>query len=401
MTTISEESSNKVSLWYDPKVRSIISQLILVALIAWGFYSLVTNTIHNLERLNIASGFKFLNTTAGFTLIQSWIVYDETATYGRAFVVGLINTFYVAIIGIVLATILGFMVGVARLSKSWIISSVAMVYVEVLRNIPLLLQIIIWYKVLLLLAPGKRDFSSILGLGYMNITGFWTSKFVASEGFWITGVAIAIALVLAWMMARWARTRQASTGQQFPIFWAGLGLVIGLPFVVFLLTGSPGVIESPEFVSEGPMLRRGFKTGVGFVFIPEFLALLFALVLYTATFIAEIVRAGILAVDHGQSEAAGALGLRRGKVLKLVVIPQAMRVIIPPLTSQYLNLTKNSSLAMAIGYPDLMGAGGIVLNQSGQAVELIMMIMIVYLLFSLITSVLMNWYNAKMSLVER
>jgi len=174
-----------------------------------------------------------------------------------------------------------------------------------------------------------------------------------------------------------------------------------LPLLVFFATGSPGVIESPEFVTEGPMLGRGFKTGVGFVFIPEFMALLFALVLYTAAFIAEIVRAGILAVDHGQTEAAGALGLRRGKILRLVVIPQALRVIIPPLTSQYLNLTKNSSLAMAIGYPDVMGAGGIVLNQSGQAVEMIIMIMIVYLTFSLVTSVFMNWYNAKMSLVER
>jgi len=401
MTTISDEPSGKVSLWYDPKVRSIISQAILIGLIAWGFYALVTNTIHNLERLNIASGFGFLKTTAGFTLIQSWIEYDATATYGRAFVAGLINTFYVAVIGIVLTTILGFIVGVARLSKSWVISRVATVFVEVLRNIPLLLQIIIWYKILLLLSADKRDFTSILGLGQMNITGLWTSKFIAQDGFWITGIAIVAAFVLAWMMFRWANARQATTGQQFPTFWAGLGIVIGLPLLVFFFSGSPGVIEHPEFVTEGPVLGRGFKAGVGFVFIPEFLALLFALVLYTAAFIAEIVRAGILAVDHGQTEAAGALGLRRGKILRLVVIPQAMRVIIPPLTSQYLNLTKNSSLAMAIGYPDLMGAGGIVLNQSGQAVELMIMIMTVYLTFSLITSVFMNWYNAKMSLVER
>ena len=387
MTTISDEPSGKVSLWYDPRVRSIVSQAILIGLIVWGVYALVTNTIHNLERLKIASGFDFLGTNAGFTLIQSLIDFDQTATYGRAFLAGLINTFYVAIIGIVLATILGFLVGVARLSKSWIISRVATVYVEVLRNIPLLLQIIIWYKILLLLAPGKRDFASILGIGQFNIAGFWTPKFIAHDGFWITGIAIVIALVLAWMVARWASKRQQSTGQQFPSLWAGIAIVIGLPLVVFFATGSPGVIENPEFVSEGSMLQRGFKTGVGFVFIPEFLALLFALVLYTATFIAEIVRAGILAVDHGQTEAAGALGLRRGKILRLVVIPQAMRVIIPPLTSQYLNLTKNSSLAMAIGYPDVMGAGGIVLNQSGQAVEIIIMIMIVYLTFSLVTSV--------------
>ena len=401
MTTISDEPSSKVSLWYDPRVRSIISQAVLVLLLAWAFYALVTNTIHNLERLKIASGFEFLNTNAGFTLIQSWIHYDQTATYGRAFVAGLINTFYVAFIGIILATMLGFLVGVARLSKNWIISNVATVYVEVMRNIPLLLQIIIWYKILLLISPDKRDFLSVFGLGQMNVTGLWTPKFIASEGFWVTGVAIGIALVLAWMVARWAKKRQLATGQQFPSFWAGLIIVILLPVVVFLLSGSPGVVEHPEFVSDGPMLRRGFKTGAGFVFIPEFLALLFALVLYTASFIAEIVRAGILAVSHGQTEAAGALGLRRGKILRLVVIPQAMRVIIPPLTSQYLNLTKNSSLAMAIGYPDVMGAGGIVLNQSGQAVEVIIMIMIVYLSFSLLTSLFMNWYNARMSLVER
>ena len=401
MTTITEEPSSKVSLWYDPKVRSIVSQVLLIAFIAWVLYALVTNTIANLEQRKIASGFEFLGTNAGFTLIQSWIPYDETATYGRAFMAGLVNTIYVASIGIVLATILGFIVGVARLSKNWVISNVAMVYVEVLRNIPLLLQIIIWYKILLLLAPGKRDFQSILGFGKMNVTGLWTPKFIAAEGFWLTGVAFVAAIILAWLVARWAKKRQADTGQQFPSFLAGLGLIIGLPLIVFLATGSPGVIEYPEFIKEGPMLRRGFKAGVGFVFIPEFMALLFALVLYTGTFIAEIVRAGILAVSHGQTEAAGALGLRRGKILRLVVIPQALRVIIPPLTSQYLNLTKNSSLAMAIGYPDLMGAGGIVLNQSGQAVEVIIMIMIVYLTFSLLTSLFMNWYNARMSLVER
>jgi len=401
MTTISDEPSSKVSLWYDPRVRSIVSQVVLVALITWAMYALITNTIHNLERLKIASGFEFLNTTAGFTLIQSWIHYDETASYGRAFVAGLINTFYVASIGVILATILGFLVGVARLSKNWVISKVATVYVEVLRNIPLLLQIIVWYKILLLITPDKRDSVSVFGLGKMNVTGLWTSKIVTSDGFWLTGIAIAIALGLAWQLSRWAKKRQMATGQQFPSFLAGLGIVILLPLLVFLMTGSPAVIEHPEFVSEGPMLRRGFKSGVGFVFIPEFLAVLFALVLYTGTFISEIVRAGILAVDHGQTEAAGALGLRRGKILRLVVIPQAMRVIIPPLTSQYLNLTKNSSLAMAIGYPDVMGAGGIVLNQSGQAVEVIVMIMIVYLSISLLTSLFMNWYNAKMSLVER
>lgn len=401
MTTISDESSKKVSLWYDPRVRSIVSQVILVALIAWGMYALVTNTIHNLETRKISSGFDFLNTNAGFTLIQSLIDYDQSATYGRAFMAGLVNTVYVASIGVVLATILGFIVGVARLSKNWVISRVATVYVEVLRNIPLLLQIVVWYKVLLLLAPDKFSRVWVLGIGEFNIKGFWTPKLITQEGFWMTGVAIIVGILAAFFISRWAKKRQEATGEQFPSFLVGLGIIIILPLLVFFITGKPGVIQYPEFITEGPRLRQGFVAGTGFVFIPEFLALLFALVLYTATFIAEIVRAGILAVNHGQTEAAGALGLRRGKILRLVVIPQAMRVIIPPLTSQYLNLTKNSSLAMAIGYPDLMGAGGIVLNQSGQAVEVIIMIMAVYLTFSLLTSLFMNWYNSKMSLVER
>lgn len=400
MTTISDEPSGKVALWYDPRVRSIVSQAILIALLAWGFYEIVHNTITNLEQRKIASGFEFLNTTAGFNIIQSLIEYNENSSYGRAFLVGLVNTLYVAGIGIVLATILGFIVGVARLSKNWVISRVATVFVEVLRNIPLLLQIIIWYTILLKIAPNKREFINF-GFGQFNVRGLWTSKFVAMEGFWITGIAIVAAIVIAWLVARWAKQRQMRTGQQFPSFLAGLGIIIILPLIVFFMTGAPGFIESPQFVGEGPILRRGFKPGVGFIFIPEFLALLFALVLYTASFIAEIVRAGILAVNYGQTEAAGALGLRRGKILRLVVIPQAMRVIVPPLTSQYLNLTKNSSLAMAIGYPDLMGTGGIVLNQSGQAVEIIVMIMAVYLAISIVTSMFMNWYNARMSLVER
>lgn len=400
MTTISEESSGKVALWYDPKVRAIVSQAVLIVLLAWGFYEIVHNTITNLEQRKIASGFAFLKTNAGFNIVQSLIEYNESSSYGRAFLAGLVNTLYVSGIGIVLATILGFIVGIARLSHNWVISRVATVFVEVLRNIPLLLQIIVWYTILLKIAPNKRTSLDFL-IGKFNVTGLWTPKFVALDGFWVTGITIIAAFVLAWLVARWAKKRQMQTGQQFPSFWAGLAIIILLPLIVFFMTGAPGFIEHPEFVSDGPILRRGFKPGTGFVFIPEFLSLLFALVLYTSTFIAEIVRAGILAVNYGQTEAAGALGLRRGKILRLVVIPQAMRVIVPPLTSQYLNLTKNSSLAMAIGYPDLMGTGGIVLNQSGQAVEVIVMIMAVYLTISIVTSIFMNWYNSTMSLVER
>ncbi len=402
MTAISNEPSGKVSFWYDPRVRSIASQVLLVIFLAWGSYEIVNNTIANMQRLNIASGFDFLSTEAGFAMAQTLIHFDEKSSYFRAFEAGLVNTIYVSVIGIFLATILGFIMGVARLSKNWLIAKVATVYVEVLRNIPLLLQIIVWYKILLHILPGKRDHASALfGLLDVNVTGIWVPRFIASDGFWMTEVAFLVAIGLAWWIARWAKQRQYETGQPFPAFWTGLGLVIGLPLLVFLVTGSPGIIDHPVFITEGPIFKRGFQQGAGFNFSPEFLALLFALTLYTGTFIAEIVRAGILSVSHGQTEAAGALGLRRGKILRFVVIPQAMRVIIPPLTSQYLNLTKNSSLAMAIGYMDIVGTGGIVLNQSGQAVEVIVMIMAVYLTLSLLTSAFMNWYNAKMSLVER
>ncbi|HHI81781.1 MAG TPA: ABC transporter permease subunit, partial [Rhizobiales bacterium] len=314
---------------------------------------------------------------------------------------GLLNTIYVSFIGIVLATILGFIVGVMRLSKNWVISRVAAVYVEVLRNIPLLLQIIVWYTILLTFVPGKRSETSLFGILAINKTGLWTPAFVPKEGFGVTVIAFFVAIAASWLIARWARKRQEATGQPFPVFWTSVGLIIGLPLVTFLATGSPGEIDYPVFVNDGPMLRRGFQAGTGHVFIPEFLALLFALVLYTGTFIAEIVRAGILAVNYGQTEAAAALGLRQGKILRLVVIPQALRVIIPPLTSQYLNLTKNSSLAVAIAYPDVVSTGGIILNQSGQAVEVILMTMGVYLFLSIVMSIFMNWYNAHMALTER
>ena len=403
MTVISDEPSGKVSLWYDPRVRSIVSQVILIALLGWAFWAIVDNTIHNMQRLKIASGFGFLSTEAGFAMAQSLIEFNEKSSYLRAFESGLVNTLYVSILGIILATILGFLTGVARLSKNWLISKVATVYVEIMRNIPLLLQIIVWYKVLLaIMPPSKRVYEEILfGLVKVNITGVYVPRLITQPGFWMTGAAIVVGIVCAWLVARWGRKRMEATGQPFPSFWAGLGLIVLIPAIVFIATGKPGYFEMPNFIADGPILRRGFEAGTGFVFGPEFLALLFALTLYTGAFISEIVRAGILSVSHGQTEAAGALGLRHGKILRLVVIPQAMRVIIPPLTSQYLNLTKNSSLAMAIGYMDVMGTGGIVLNQSGQAVEVIVMIMAVYLTLSLLTSLFMNWYNAKMSLVER
>ncbi|MEP3300804.1 MAG: amino acid ABC transporter permease, partial [Roseibium sp.] len=339
---------------------------------------------------------------AGFGIIQALVDYTETSSYGQAILVGFVNTLLVAVIGIFLATIIGFVVGIARLSNNWVISRLAYCYVELIRNVPLLLQIFFWYFAVLRAVPGKRDkWSFLFDTFHLNIAGLRGPQPVFEEGSGIIGWALVVAIVLAFAVARWSRKRQETTGQQFPVFLTGLGMIIGLPLIAYVFAGMPMHFNYPEFVETGPMLRRGFTLGSGFNLIPEFLALTLALSIYTAAFIAEIVRAGIQAVSHGQSEAAHALGLRNGPTLRLVIIPQAMRVIIPPLTSQYLNLTKNSSLAVAIAFPDLVSVGGTVLNQTGQAIEIIGIWMFVYLTLSLLTSAFMNWYNQRMALVER
>ncbi len=389
-------------MWNDPRVRAIVSQTILVIVLIWAGWSIVDNTIHNLEQRKIASGFGFLGTTAGFGINQTLVDYNEASSYGTAFIVGLLNTLLLAFIGCILATFLGFLMGVMRLSRNWLIAKIATVYVEVMRNIPLLLQILVWYALLLETVPDKRGaFTLIPGLMDINKTGIWMPQPIPEPGFWMTALAFLIGIAAAVYTAKWAKKRQEDTGEQFPVMAATAGWVIGFPAIVFLITGMPLMIEWPVFVETGPMLRRGYQQGEGMVLNPEFVAMLIALVTYTAGFIAEIVRAGIQAVSHGQTEAAGALGLRRGAILRLVVIPQALRVIIPPLTSQYLNLTKNSSLAVAIAYMDLVAVGGIILNQTGQAIEIIGLWMLIYLTISLLTSAFMNWYNAKMALVER
>jgi general L-amino acid transport system permease protein len=386
--------SAKVALVNDPRIRSLFSQVLLIAVVAWLVYEMVSNTITNLERQNIASGFKFLNTTAGFGIIQTLVPYAEDSSYGRAFLVSLLNTILVAAIGIVLTTMLGFLIGIMRLSKNWVIRSIATVYVEVIRNIPLLLQIFFWYFAVLRSVPAPRNSVVLLDSFFVNNRGIYFPKPVFAEGAWVIGVAFLFGVVASVAIRIWARKRQEATGEQFPVFLSAIGLIIGLPLVVFLASGMPATLSYPEL--------KGFNFVGGMVIIPEFSSLLLALVIYTASFIAEIVRAGILAVSHGQTEAAYSLGLRPGHTLRLVIIPQAMRVIIPPLTSQYLNLTKNSSLAVAIAYPDLVSVfAGTVLNQTGQAVEILGMTMAVYLTLSIVTSIFMNWYNARMALVER
>ncbi len=383
----------RTSVFYDPKIRGIFFQLLLIAVLVFFGYEIVTNTIANLERQNIASGFSFLDNNAGFGIIQSLIQYSEESSYGRGIVVGFLNTLLVAFIGIILATILGFVIGIARLSPNWVISRIAYVYIEIVRNIPLLLQIFFWYFAVLRAVPNPRNSVELPGGIFLNNRGFFAPRPIFESGSGLAGIALLVGIVAVFIIRRWAHKRQEATGEQFPVFWTAVGLIVGLPLLALIVTGFPVSVENPEL--------KGFNFVGGIKVTPEFLALLLALTIYTAAFIAEIVRAGILAVSHGQTEASHALGLRHGPTLRLVIIPQAMRVIIPPLTSQYLNLTKNSSLAVAIAYPDLVSVGGTILNQTGQAIEIIGIWMVVYLSLSLLTSAFMNWYNQRMALVER
>jgi len=380
--------------WNDPAVRSVFYQaLLLILVVSFGIY-IFGNTAANLERQGIATGFGFLETTAGFGIITHLIEYSEASSYGRAFVVGLLNTLLMAFSGIVAATIIGVIVGIARLSKNWLLARLAMVYIEIFRNIPLLLQIFFWYFAVLRALPAPRNSVNFSDNVFINNRGIYMPSAIYEEGFSLAIWALIIAIIGVVFMARWAHKRQEQTGKQFHTFYVAVGVLIGLPLLAMMVTGFPLSWEIP--------VLRGFNFVGGTVIIPEFLALWVALSVYTASFIAEIVRAGIQAVDHGQTEASFALGLRAGPTLRLVILPQALRVIIPPLSSQYLNLTKNSSLATAIAYPELVSVfTGTILNQTGQAVEIISITMAVYLSISLGISMIMNWYNAKMALVER
>ncbi len=368
----------------------------MAALLIYLGWSIVENTIANMEERGIRAGFGFLQETAGFSITMSLVPYEPGDTYGRVFLVGLLNTLLVAGVGVVLATLVGFLVGVMRLSQNWVVSHLANIYVEIFRNIPLLLQILFWYTAVLKPLPGprqvfERDTEIYFGISNRGITG---PEFVLLDAFSFTTWTALLGILFTIGIHQWAKRRQATTGEQFPVFFAGLGLIIGLPILVFLLSGAP-----VEFI---PAKMGRFNLAGGITIIPEFLAILLSLVLYTASFIAEIVRAGIQAVNYGQTEASRALGLRHGITLRLVVIPQAMRIIIPPLTSQYLNLTKNSSLAAAIAYPDLISTfAGTALNQNGQALETLAITMTVYLSLSLLTSAFMNWFNSRVALVER
>ncbi|GLK72910.1 amino acid ABC transporter permease [Ancylobacter dichloromethanicus] len=384
----------KTSFINDPKVRSIGLQLIALVVVVFLGWSFAENARDNLAAQKIATGFGFLDNTSGFGINQTLIPYSETSTYGRAFFVGLLNTILVAVVGIILATIIGFLVGIGRLSKNFVVRTISTVYVEVLRNLPPLFQILFWYLAVLSAMPSPRQSISLFGEVFISNRGIILPRPLFGEGAGIVVWAIGLAVLLVILFRHWSASRQEETGRRLPVLWINLGLLIGLPLVAMIVTGFPISFETPEL--------KGFNFVGGVQVIPEFVALTVALATYTAAFIAENVRSGIQSVSHGQSEAAHSLGLRNGQTLRLVIIPQAMRVIIPPLTSQYLNLTKNSSLAVGIGYPDLVAVfAGTALNQTGQAIEIIAITMGVYLLLSIITATIMNAYNRRVALVER
>ncbi len=383
----------KQAFWNDPRYRAWFFQVLAVLLVGGFFATIAANTLENLARLNVASGFGFLRHTAGFGISQTLIEYSEASTYGRAFFVALLNTLLVAGIGIFFATVLGFLVGMARLSSNWLVAKLATVYIETFRNIPLLLQILFWYTAVLSNLPAPRDSMQFSGV-LLNKRGLYMPAPVSEPGFIYVILAFGVAVLGVIILRHLSERKRINTGTALPVLFPGLGMFFGIPLLVFWLAGSPLHFEAPQL--------QGFNFVGGLRAVPELLALLFALSIYTASFIAEIVRSGIQAVDWGQSEAALALGLRRSEALRLVVIPQALRVIIPPLTSQFLNLTKNSSLAAALAYPELASVfAGTVLNQTGQAVEVLAITMVVYLSLSLLTSMAMNFYNARIALVER
>jgi general L-amino acid transport system permease protein len=385
--------SEKIPFWLDPKKRSIFFQFLTLCMVGLLGYYLVSNTLQNLERQSIATGFGFLQKESSFEIGESLVDYSAASSYGRALIVGALNTLYVSFIGIILTVILGTFIGVSRLSSNWLVSKLAAIYIEVMQNIPVLLQLFFWYAIFYETFPSPRQaLHPIPGVFLCNRGVAFTIP-EAHPAHAYMGISFLVGCVIIYLVRSWARKRQERTGQLFPVFRVSTGLLLGLPLLIWWMGGAPTELNIPKFV--------GFNFIGGLTISPEFIALLLGLVLYTAAYVAEAVRAGIQSVSKGQTEAAMSLGLRPPKVLNLVILPQALRVIIPPLTSQMLNLTKNSSLAVAIGFPDFVSVANTTINQTGQAIEGVALIMLVYLIFSLLTSAFMNWYNKKAALVER
>ncbi len=382
------------SLWRNEQSRGILIQIfVLVAFFAC-FSWLISNVISNFATLNKGFGFDFLMLPAGYDINQTLIEYTNRSTHLRAAIVGLLNTFLVAGVGIVLATVLGFVLGVARLSRNWLISKLAYVYIEFTRNVPVLLHILLWHGIIVNTMPHPKKALTVGEVLFLTNRGLYVPKPIAETGIWLVWLGVVAALFFSVGFARYARARQRQSGVQLPVFRVNLAIWILLPLLAFFAAGQPISLSFPAL--------KGFNFRGGIQLPPEFVALTFALSIYTAAFIGEIVRAGIIAVDKGQREAAEAIGLRPNQVMNEVILPQARRIIIPPLTSQYLNLTKNSSLAIAIGYMDIVATlGGITLNQTGREMEAMLMVMGIYLIISLIISAFMNWYNSRVRLVGR
>ena len=386
-------NSSKSYFWNDQKTRAILYQVITAAFVAFLGYYLISNVQSNMAKQSIASGFGFIEKEAAFEIGESLIEYSAADTYGKALLVGVLNTLKISLIGMVLTTILGTIVGVCTLSSNWLIAKLGTIYVEIFQNIPVLLQLFFCYALFYETFPSPRQALNPITGVFVTNRGIDFAVPAAHPAWMYIGWAFVAACIIVYLVNRWAVKRQEQTGQQFPILWVGIGILIGFPLITWFLNGAPVQMDIPEL--------KGFNFQGGKNISPEFSALLIGLVLYTASFIAQIVRAGIQSISHGQTEAAMTIGLKPTMVLKLVIFPQALRVIVPPLTSQLLNLTKNSSLAVAIGYPDFVQVAGTTINQTGQAVEGVAMMMLVYLTFSLLTSAFMNWYNKKIAIVER
>ncbi len=393
MATTSEELPAKIPFWRDEGKRALVFQAVALVLVAAVGYYLFANTQANLQRQSIATGFGFLDHEASFEIGETVIPYSASDSYSRALLVGALNTIKISFIGIVLTLILGTIIGIARLSTNWLVARIAALYIEVMQNIPVLLQLFFWYAIFYeSFPPPRQALTPVPGVFLCN-RGLIFAVPAPHPAWSYMGWTFVAVLIVGWFLNRWGRKRQELTGQEFPAGMITVAMAVVLPLLVWLVAGAPTTMDVP--------VMRGFNFSGGVTVSPEFSALLLGLVLYTAAFVAEIVRAGIQSVGRGQIEAAMAIGLRPAKVLRLVVLPQALRVIIPPLTTQMLNLLKNSSLAIAIGYADFVSVANTTINQTGQAIEGVAMIMLVFLTFSLLTSLFMNWYNKKMALVER
>ncbi len=383
-----------LALWRNQKTRSVIFQILAMSILFASVAYFITNAISNLQDQGQDFSYAYLNYPAGYDISQRLIDYSSSSTHLRAMFVGILNTLLVAVIGIVFATILGFLIGVMRLSKNWLIAKISYVYVEVIRNVPILLQILLWNGIFLSILPNPKAAFSLADLFYLSNRGLAMPRPSTEPLFIIVTIAFFAGIAFTIWFRRYAKKVQDETGKILPVFLTAIGAIIIVPVILFFILGAPIIWDIPE------LTRFNFKGGM--TVIPQFVSLTLALSLYTAAFIAEIVRAGIVAVPHGQTEAASSLGNKPNRTLQLIIIPQALRVIIPPLASQYLNLTKNSSLAIAVGYQDIVGTiGGTTLNQTGRAMESMIIVLLLYLSFSLIISAFMNWYNKRIKLVER